>query len=145
MEKVIVAHMVLVPLLFGLTTGHFLMSLIFSLLIGGIGLLVIRSAEGTKLSQITVGTVMMMFSALMMQILGGRIEAHFHIFALITSMVIYRDIIAMLTSVVVIAVHHVIFNYLQLFEVSIFDQPIIIFSYGCGLDIVLLHAAYVVL
>lgn len=145
MERVIVAHIILVPLLIGIPTGHFLISLIFSLLIGGIGIGVIRSAMGTKLSQITVGTVMMMFSALMIQLMGGRIEAHFHIFALITSMVIYRDIIAMLTSVVVIAVHHLIFNYLQLYELTFFDQPIVIFNYGCGLDIVLLHAAYVIL
>jgi len=145
MEKVIIGHIILVPLLFGLTTGNFVFSLVGSLIFGGIGLLAIRSDPKSRLSAATVGITVMAFSALMIQLTGGRIESHFHIFALITSMVIYRESWAIIAAVVTIAVHHVVFNYLQLAEVSLFGSPIIVFSYGCGLDIVLLHASYVVL
>lgn len=144
-EKVILAHIILVPLLFGLTTGKFLSSLILSVLVGGLGLLIIKSNQQSRLSAVAAGVTLMAFSAIMIQLSGGRIEAHFHIFAMITSMVIYREAWAMIGAVVVIAVHHLIFNYLQLYEVSLFGDPIVIFSYGCGLDIVLLHAAYVIL
>lgn len=145
MEHVIIGHMVLVPLLFGLPTGHFLFSLIGSILIGGIGILAIRSNPKSRMSAATVGITVMGFSALMIQLTGGRIETHFHIFAMVTSMVIYREAWAIIAATVTIAVHHMVFNYLQLWEVSLFGSPIIIFSYGCGLDIVLLHAAYVIL
>ena len=39
---------------------------------------------------------------------------------------------------------HLIFNYLQEYNIIIFDTPIIVFNYGCGLDIVLLHGAFVI-
>lgn len=141
----IIAHIVLVPLLFGLPTGQFLFALVGSIVIGGLGLLVKKLVPHTNTAAIATGMTYMGFSALMIQLLGGRIEAHFHIFAMITSMVIYREAWAMLGAAGFIAVHHLVFNYLQLYEVSLFGQPIIVFSYGCGLDIVLLHAAYVIL
>lgn len=145
MEKVIIAHVIVVPLLFGVTTGNFLFSLIASVFIGGIGMLAIRNNPKSRAASITVGITLMAFSALMIQLTGGRIETHFHIFAMVTSMVIYREAWAIIAAVVTIAVHHMVFNYLQLAEVSLFGSPIIVFSYGCGLDIVLLHASYVIL
>lgn len=145
MEKVIIAHIILVPLVFGLSTGNFIFSLVGSLLIGGIGVLTIRNDPKSRMSAAIVGITLMAFSALMIQLTGGRIETHFHIFAMVTSMVIYRESWALIAAVVTIAVHHLVFNFLQLYEVSLFGSPIIIFSYGCGLDIVLLHAAYVIL
>lgn len=145
MEKVLFAHIILTPLLFGLPTGQFLLSLIGSILIGGLTILIKRTNPQSRLAAVTTGMSLMAYSALMIQLLGGRIEAHFHIFAMITSMVIYREAWAMLAAAGFIAVHHVVFNFLQLYEVSLFGSPIIVFNYGCGIDIVMLHAAYVVL
>lgn len=42
-----------------------------------------------------------------------------------------------------ILAHHLIFNYLQASELLFFGEPIVIFNYGCGLDIVMLHGAFV--
>lgn len=145
MIKVIIAHGVLIPFLFGLPTGQFLNALIMSLLLSGISVLAIKSSPGSIKAQVIVGATMMGFSALTIQLLGGRIEAHFHIFAMVVAMVIYKDAWAMISAAVTIAIHHFTFNALQDSEIVLGDTPIVLFSYGCGVDIVLLHAAYVVL
>jgi signal transduction histidine kinase/CheY-like chemotaxis protein len=81
----------------------------------------------------------------MMQQSLGRIEMHFHIFAALSFLVIYQDYKIISLGSIFIIIHHLIFNYLQEYNIAVFDTPIVIFNYGCGLDIVLLHAAFVIL
>ncbi|RLA75790.1 MAG: hybrid sensor histidine kinase/response regulator, partial [Epsilonproteobacteria bacterium] len=59
-------------------------------------------------------------------------------------LVIYKDFKIISAASTFIIVHHLVFNYLQEFNINIFDTAIIIFNYGCGLDIALLHAAFVI-
>ena len=98
----------------------------------------------TQMFRYIIALVLLTFSVIMIQQSGGRIEMHFHIFAALSFLVIYRDykVIALGSSFILL--HHLGFNYLQQFNVQIFDTPIIVFNYGCGLDIVLLHAAFVI-
>ncbi|MGN7612182.1 methyl-accepting chemotaxis protein [Magnetococcales bacterium HHB-1] len=56
----------------------------------------------------------------------------------------YKDILPILSATVVIAVHHLTFNFFQQFEVTLLDIPLMVFNYGHGLDIVLLHATFVI-
>ena len=40
-------------------------------------------------------------------------------------------------------VYHIVFNYMQDHQMTLFSEPIYIFNYGCGYDIVLLHMIFV--
>lgn len=88
--------------------------------------------------------VLLTFAVIMIQQSGGRIEMHFYIFVLLSFLILYKDTIPMSVGAAYIILHHLIFNYLQEYNVTFFDTPIIVFNYGCGLDIVLLHGAFVV-
>lgn len=100
--------------------------------------------KGTSTFRILVAIVLLSYTVIMIQQSFGRIEMHFHVFIALSFFVIYRDMKALTAGALFIAVHHLIFNYLQLFEVEIFSTPIVVFNYGCGIDIVLLHAAFVI-
>jgi len=91
-----------------------------------------------------MGMSLMLFSALFIQQNLGRIEIHFHIFAALALLIRYKDVKPLLAAVVTIAVHHVTLNYCQAMGVEALGTPLVIFDYGTGLDIVFLHAAFVV-
>ncbi|MBN2816659.1 MAG: hypothetical protein JXQ67_08240 [Campylobacterales bacterium] len=59
-------------------------------------------------------------------------------------MSVYKDIMPILASAVTIAIHHLLFTYLQLSDAAIGGVKIIVFNYGCGWDIAFLHAAFVI-
>ncbi len=86
----------------------------------------------------------MTFSIIMIQQSLGRIEMHLHLFVAMSFLVIYKDHRTISVATLFILLHHFTFNYLQEYNLSIFDTPIIVFNYVCGLDIVFLHAAFVV-
>ena len=100
--------------------------------------------KGTQTYRYVAALVLLTYSIIMIQQSQGRIEMHFHIFGALSFLVIYRDhkIISLAASFILL--HHLVFNYLQSFNISILDTPIIVFNYGCGLDIVLLHGAFVI-
>ena len=104
-----------------------------------------RYYKGTRFSRMVFGAVLLAFSAVFIQQHLGRIEIHFHIFVAIAFLTIYKDYFAALSATVVVFIHHVFGNILQDNDISIFDMPVYIFNYGCGFDIVLLHAAFVVI
>jgi len=115
---------------------------------GGLALVTYYSYKyysGTQVYRNTIALVLLTFSIIMMQQSLGRIEMHFHIFAALSFLVIYKDYKIIALGSVFILLHHLVFNYLQSLNIMIFDTPIVVFNYGCGLDIVLLHGAFVVL
>jgi methyl-accepting chemotaxis protein len=87
---------------------------------------------------------LMIFSAIFIQQHLGRIEMHFHIFAGLAFLLRYRDAVPILVATVTTALHHLIFNYCQVYGIELFGTQLMVFNYGTGLDIVLLHAAWVV-
>lgn len=93
-------------------------------------------------SLIAVG--MILFSVIFIQQYLGRIEMHFHVFIALAILTLYKDIIPLIVGATTTIIHHLVFNYMQLYEVSLFDMPVMIFNYGCGLDIVILHAIFVI-
>jgi methyl-accepting chemotaxis protein len=93
---------------------------------------------GTRLTRCVVSAALMIFSALHIHQAGGMTEVHFEIFALLAFLLCYRDWTTILTAAVVIAVHHLTFNYLQQW-----GYGVICFT-ETGLGIVLIHAGYVV-
>lgn len=86
----------------------------------------------------------MLWSAILIQAQVGRIEMHFHVFSGLALLLIYEDWIVFLTGGAFIAVHHALFNFLQSKEIQIAGIPIQIFNYGCGWDIVAVHAFFVI-
>ncbi|MEE4246768.1 MAG: methyl-accepting chemotaxis protein [Kangiellaceae bacterium] len=95
-------------------------------------------APGSRMAQFMMAANLMILAALQIHQLQGMIEAHFIIFIVMATLLVYRDIFPVLAAAVVIAVHHLLFNYLQASGagVYIFQEP----SWAT----VFIHAAYVV-
>ena len=94
---------------------------------------------GTRLTRIVISAASMVFSALLIQQTHGMIEMHFSVFVLMAFLFCYRDWAPIVTAAGVIAVHHLCFNYLQQW-----GYPFYVFAHRTGLDMVLIHAAFVV-
>ena len=103
-----------------------------------------KNFGGTQTFRYVISIVLLTFSTIIIQQSLGRIEMHFHIFVTLSFLVIYRDYKIITFSSFFIVAHHLIFNYLQEYNVSLFGSKIVVFDYGCGIDIVLLHGAFVV-
>ncbi|DAB30582.1 MAG TPA: GGDEF-domain containing protein [Sulfurimonas sp. UBA12504] len=99
---------------------------------------------GTPSMRALVAIVMMLFSLVYIQQHLGRIEMHFHIFIAMAILSLYKDTLPIIIAAITTIAHHLIFNYLQYYEVSLFEMPVMIFNYGCGFDIVLFHAIFVI-
>jgi signal transduction histidine kinase/DNA-binding response OmpR family regulator len=108
-----------------------------------ITLVAYKFLKGTQHYRDIIALVLLTFSVIMIQQSFGRIEMHFHIFGALSFLVIYKNMRTIAVGAIFILSHHLAFNYLQEFDVAFFDTPIVIFNYGCGLDIVALHGAFV--
>ncbi|MGN7613304.1 hypothetical protein ACQZV8_14610 [Magnetococcales bacterium HHB-1] len=91
-----------------------------------------------------IGMAFMIYSSIFIQQHLGRIEMHFHVWIAMAFLIRYKDITKILAVTITIAVHHLSFNHLQAFKISTLDTPFVVFNYGHGLDIVILHAAWII-
>ncbi len=107
-------------------------------------LLAYRTFKGTQVMRALVGVGMMLFSLIYIQQHLGRIEMHFHVFIALAILTLYKDIVPIVVAALTTILHHIVFNFLQLSEVSLFGMPIMVFNYGCGMDIVILHGIFVI-
>jgi methyl-accepting chemotaxis protein len=105
----------------------------------GLPMFLIMIAPGAKITRICIAIAFMVFSGLEIQQAHGMIELHFGIFVLLAFLLYYRDWTVIVIAAGVIAVHHLLFNYLQAW-----GYPIYVFNHGPSLVMVLTHAAYVV-
>ncbi len=119
---------------FGLTSGA---------LIVGSSLIGYQFFAGSLGMRVLIAIAMMMFSVIYIQQYYGLIEMHFSVFIIMAFLTLYKDFIPIFVAGTLSIVHHLFFNYLQLYDVKIFDMPVMIFNYGCGLDIVFLHGLFV--
>lgn len=103
-----------------------------------------REFAGMQVTRILAGVAMMLFSLIFIQQHLGRIEMHFHVFIGMAILTLYKDMLPVYAAAVTTIIHHIMFNLLQQYEVSLFGMPVMVFNYGCGYDIVLLHAIFVV-
>ncbi len=100
--------------------------------------------RGTLWFRLIAALAVMGFSALYIQQHLGRIEMHFHVFIGLAILTVYKDTLPMITASIGIIVHHFLFNWFQSQNLYIDGQPIMIFSYGCGIEYVYLHGVMVV-
>lgn len=94
---------------------------------------------GSLLTRCVVAAALMVFTALHIHQAHGMIEVHFGVFVLLAFLLVYRDWIPIVVAAGVIAVHHLVFDWLQRN-----GAPIWTFEENTGFVIVLVHAAYVV-
>src|SRR3984957_13212901 len=101
-------------------------------------ILFILTAPGALFTRMMVGVAVMIFCALNIDQSHGLDELHFGIFVLLALLVIYQDWRVIVGAAAVIAVHHLLFNYLQAahYRVWVFTVP--------DFPMIFVHAAYVV-
>ncbi len=144
MLKLVFVHWFIVSAVVGFIFNAYILGFVGGGVLSTITYVSYRLFKGTQNYRYIIALVLLTFSIIMMQQSLGRIEMHFHIFVALSFLVIYKDYKIISLGSIFILTHHLIFNYLQEYNVVIFDTPIIIFNYGCGLDIVLLHGAFVI-
>jgi methyl-accepting chemotaxis protein len=94
---------------------------------------------GTRLSRCTVALAWMVQAATLIHQTNGLLETHFTVIVLIALLLYYRDWLPLVVAAAAIAVHHVLFFYLQQRGL-----PYPVFSAGSGIGILALHPSYVV-
>ncbi|WP_246053018.1 methyl-accepting chemotaxis protein [Leptospira semungkisensis] len=69
---------------------------------------------------------------------------HFHVFVALAFLLYYRDWKVLLPAALYIAIHHGFLSLCQSLDVNISNTPVVVFNYGNGWGIVLMHAAFVI-
>src|SRR5687768_12745760 len=77
------------------------------------GAVAARVWRGRLAGRLSLAAALLIVSALIIHQTGGMIEMHFHIFAVLAFLLVYRDWRVPVVGAVVVAVHHVLFNWLQ--------------------------------
>ncbi|GBF50386.1 methyl-accepting chemotaxis protein signaling domain protein [Leptospira ryugenii] len=130
--------------LFSLGYGSTLLVSTASFLLSLISLFFFFIAKDTLFLRVWNAVTTMLFSAVLIQAQAGRIEMHFHVFSGLAILFIYEDWKILPVAALTIALHHLIGNYIQEAGVSVFGSPLIVYGYGTGLEIVFIHAIFVV-
>lgn len=100
-----------------------------------------RSFGDQLLSRLAFGISFMLFAALHIHLGMGKTELHFGIFVLLALLIAFRDWQVILVAALVIAVHHLLFMYLQFNGAPVYLVP----QQDANLGIVMIHALYVVI
>ncbi|HEX8832234.1 MAG TPA: hypothetical protein VF705_13755, partial [Longimicrobium sp.] len=94
---------------------------------------------GRFVSRALVAATLMLISGVLIHQTAGMIETHFHIFASLAFLLLYRDWRVPLIGAAVVAVHHFGLDLLQRS-----GAPVHVFNHTGGLEVVAVHAAWVV-
>ncbi|MCK4709556.1 MAG: methyl-accepting chemotaxis protein, partial [Gammaproteobacteria bacterium] len=120
---------------YGTWTEAFVIGLPAALVPTGLYFLV----KGTQITRSAVAASFMIFAALTIHQGHGMVELHFIIFVLLAFLLQYKDWIPVIVGTLIIAVHHLGFNFLQEWGFGVY-----IFPTRTGIDLVIIHAAFVV-
>lgn len=127
-----------------LGVANFTSTWLLAIVVGAPALLVpwviYKGAPGSLASRLAIACALMVFSALTIQQSQGMIESHFGIFTLLAFLLYYRDWRPIVAAAGLIAVHHVVFGYLQ----STDAMDITVLEGEVHVTTIVLHAAYVV-
>jgi methyl-accepting chemotaxis protein len=138
LRRLLLAHAVLVLALAPLH-DTWRAALLIGLPIIGLGWLAAWRWEGRLAARMGIATALLSISAVIIHQTGGMIEMHFHIFAILAFLLLYRDWRVPVAGAGVVALHHVLFNWLQTHGASA-----MIFQQHTGWGIVAVHAGWVV-
>lgn len=124
--------------LLGLVSGQLLVALVPGTLLALVATAASLLRPGKLSTRLILALVMMGWSALLIQLGQGETEYHFSVFVLLSALLAWRDWRPLVTGAAAIALHHLVFNYLQakgLFGVVVFTHT--------GLHMVVMHGVYV--
>lgn len=93
------------------------------------------------IARVSFGMSFMLFCALHIHQAMGMTEVHFGIFVLLAILIAFRDWVVILAAAATIAIHHLLFMYLQSNGADVFLVP----QSDATLRIVTIHAVYVVI
>lgn len=141
---IIFVHWILGTFVFSSTYDMYLLGSISSTLIVGVNLYAYAKFRGDSVYRIITALSLLSFSVLFIQEQFGRIEMHFHVFIALSFLMIYKDIRPVIIGSIFTIIHHTLFLILQKNNVELFGTPIIVFNDGCGYEILLLHAFFVI-
>lgn len=145
MIKLLLVHWVVASTITAFSYSTYVLGFIGGGIATGIAYAAYANNPGSMWSRMTIASAFMVFSAIFIQQHLGKIEMHFHIFATLAFFIRYKDIAPTIAAVVTIALHHALFNIAQTYEWTFMGTPIMAFNYGCGWDIVVLHASFVII
>ncbi len=81
-----------------------------ALIVGGlltiVPIAVSRAFPGKRIARVTLACALMLWSALLIHLTGGRIETHFHIFGCLAFLAFYRDMAILAPATVIVALDH---------------------------------------
>lgn len=145
MLRLLLFHWIAASTITAFTYSTYLLGFVGGGIVYGIARTIFKSNPGSKWSRATMAASFMAFSMIFIQQHLGKIEMHFHIFVAIAFLIRYKDIMPVLVAGLTTAIHHALFNAAQTYELAFAGTPVMIFDYGCGWDIVALHAVFVVI
>ncbi len=97
----------------GLYTGTLLLALLFAAIAFPLVALLQWRLPGHALNGFAMAALFMGLSALLIEQSGGLIEAHFSIFIMLSALILYSDWRVIVFGAALIAVHHLVFTWLQ--------------------------------
>jgi len=115
-------------------TGTALAGGVMLAILAGPGILLL-SDRSADLGGVVMGVAAMGVAAVTIYVGGGVIEAHFEVFTLLAMLTVYGHVAPLIAAGTTIALHHLLF-WLWL--------PSAVFSYKASLNVMLLHAFFVV-
>jgi methyl-accepting chemotaxis protein len=140
MGLLLLAHLP-VGLVLGLLEGGLVTAAVFGSLATGLPYWLVRTQPGARSTRYAVAVGFMSWSAILIQLSGGMLELHFHIFVFLAFLLMYRDWTVPVVAAGAIAVHHLAWAFLQEGHAEHFRA----FPDGQNdIPTVLLHAAFVV-
>jgi PAS domain S-box-containing protein len=84
------------------------MAIFFGAAINALPLLLIRKRPGSWQTRYAVTVAQMLWSALLIDLTGGRIETHFHVFGSLAFLAFYRDAGVLIAGTVVVTIDHLL-------------------------------------
>jgi methyl-accepting chemotaxis protein len=97
--------------------------------------LFLRLQPETRATSRVIAVAAMFLSAILIHAARGASEGHFHVFVILSVLIVLADSVSLLLAGATIAAHHILFFFLW---------PASVFDYAAGFEIVLIHAAFVV-
>jgi len=137
------AHWPLVTFITSIAYQTFIFGFVFGAVLSGLSWWAYTQYSGKPLGRSILASVSVLFSMVMIAQYMGRIEMHFHIFVMMALLIRYKDGLPQIVAGIVVALYHIIFNYFQVYDVTLYGMPLMVFNYGCGWGIIFLHAIFV--
>ncbi|MCX4192371.1 methyl-accepting chemotaxis protein [Methylophaga sp. OBS1] len=103
-----------------------------------------KTLPGTLLSRSVMTVSLMLMSMILIMQQFGRLEMHFHIFAALAFVIIWRDYRMVLLAALLIAVHHAMAVPIQTDGAELGGVPFIVYGQSCDWETFFIHAAFVV-